>query len=346
MSRLLITTVKNEAPYLLEWVAYHLMIGFDRFLVYSNDCADGSDALLDVLAAQGWLCHERNTDYAKKGVQWTALERARTHPFTQDAAWVLCADIDEFVNIKVGDGTLDALFEALPQADAITLTWRLFGNSGLIEAEDNLVLRRFTQAAPFPIAAPLSASHFKTLYRNTGAYGKLGVHRPGTLLRDPQDLVWVNGAGQRLPPQFASDGIVTYGHMAGKKMVCLNHYSVKSATEFVVKSTRGLPNRSDKQIDLIYWLDRNFNSLKDLSIQRHLPALERDIEALTTPEMHKIIQRAKDWHRAKAAGVLNTLHGLNLLLQIAGTTRNDIDPQLAKTLIRKRYDLKKSEGNM
>ena len=41
-------------------------------------------------------------------------------------------DIDEFVNIHVGDHTLGALYAALPDADAIAITWRLFGNNGII----------------------------------------------------------------------------------------------------------------------------------------------------------------------------------------------------------------------
>jgi hypothetical protein len=196
VTRLLVTTIRNEAPYVLEWVAYHRMIGFDRILVYSNDCTDGTDTLLDALADRGLVIHERNEDYAKKGVQWTALERASSHPETRAADWVLFADIDEFVNVKAGAGRLDDLFAAVPEADAIALTWRLFGSAGTVEIADLPVIGQFTRAAPFPCHAPWTASQFKTLFRNDGAYRKLGVHRPKS--PDPKrkgGIRWVNGSG-------------------------------------------------------------------------------------------------------------------------------------------------------
>ncbi|MEM8752397.1 MAG: glycosyltransferase family 2 protein, partial [Pseudomonadota bacterium] len=58
--RLIITSMKNEGPHIVEWVAYHRVIGFTDFLVYTNDCEDGTDAMLDRLQAMGVLAHERN----------------------------------------------------------------------------------------------------------------------------------------------------------------------------------------------------------------------------------------------------------------------------------------------
>ncbi|MGB8813172.1 MAG: glycosyltransferase family 2 protein, partial [Paracoccaceae bacterium] len=38
----IVTTMKNEGPFILEWIAYHRMIGVDDFLIYTNDCSDGT----------------------------------------------------------------------------------------------------------------------------------------------------------------------------------------------------------------------------------------------------------------------------------------------------------------
>ena len=35
-----VTCVKNEGPFLLEWIAFHRIIGVTDFLFYSNDCSD------------------------------------------------------------------------------------------------------------------------------------------------------------------------------------------------------------------------------------------------------------------------------------------------------------------
>ncbi|MFN4129742.1 MAG: glycosyltransferase family 2 protein, partial [Paracoccaceae bacterium] len=47
----IVTTMKNEGPFILEWIAYHRAIGVDDFLIYTNDCTDGTDTMLDLLQA-------------------------------------------------------------------------------------------------------------------------------------------------------------------------------------------------------------------------------------------------------------------------------------------------------
>ncbi len=106
MRALAILCVRNEGAHLLEWLAHHRAIGFTDVLVFSNDCADGTDAMLDRLAEMGQLVHVRNDDHGPRGPQWAALKAADRHPLTRAADWILCLDIDEFVNIHLGDGRL------------------------------------------------------------------------------------------------------------------------------------------------------------------------------------------------------------------------------------------------
>ena len=46
-----VTSMKNEGCFILEWVAYHLSIGVTHFLVYTNDCDDPTNEVLDRLEA-------------------------------------------------------------------------------------------------------------------------------------------------------------------------------------------------------------------------------------------------------------------------------------------------------
>ena len=100
MRALAILTVKNEGAFLLEWLAHHRATGFSDFLVFSNDCTDGTDLMLDRLQAMGWLTHIRNNATSPRGPQWAALKAADTHPAKASADWILCLDIDEFVNVR------------------------------------------------------------------------------------------------------------------------------------------------------------------------------------------------------------------------------------------------------
>ncbi len=265
---LAILCVRNEAAFLLEWIAHHRAAGITDFLVFSNDCQDGTDAMLDRLAEMGWIEHHRNDGpYDKGGIQFTALKAAAKLPITQEADWILPLDVDEFVNVHVGDHTLPALIDALPDADAITLTWRLFGNGDQVRFEDRPVTETFTHCAPAVIHWPWRAAMFKTLYRNAGIYGKPGVHRP----RDPdkdrvQSARWFDGEGRALDAQFRTRRIFSNFGQSNFKLAQLNHYPLGAMESFVIKADRGRAVHSDHMLDVDYWVERNFNTDTDTSI--------------------------------------------------------------------------------
>lgn len=267
MRILAVMTVRNEASFLLEWLAHHRACGFTDFLVFSNDCTDGTDAMLDRLQAMGWLVHERNDGPHDEGPQWAALKAADRHPLVRAADWVLFLDIDEFVNIHVGDRTVPALLAALPEATAIPLTWRLFGNAGVVPCDDRPVTETFTRAAPRVLYWPWRAMLFKTLFRNDGSYGKLGVHRPR--MPDRARLAaqrWFDGSGRRLPAAFHTGRIFSDLGADHYGLAQLNHYALGSMEGFVVKSDRGRANRDSSVADVGYWVERNFAAEEDRSI--------------------------------------------------------------------------------
>ena len=76
MRYLAIVTLRNEAAFLLEWLAHHRAVGFTDFLFFSNNCQDGTDNMLDQLQAAGLVTHVRNDGpYDKRGIQFTADSR-------------------------------------------------------------------------------------------------------------------------------------------------------------------------------------------------------------------------------------------------------------------------------
>ncbi|MBY0394867.1 MAG: glycosyltransferase family 2 protein, partial [Thermoleophilia bacterium] len=178
-----VTTMKNEGPFILEWIAHHRAIGVTDFLVYTNDCTDGTDRLLDALAVRG-VVERRDNPYRGMNLrpQHAALQAAETEPAVQRADWVICMDVDEFINIRLGDGTLadlrGAMEGAMPGANMIALTWRLFGNADVDGYADRFVTEQFGLCAPELVRKPHQAWGFKTLFRNIEIYKKLGVHRP------------------------------------------------------------------------------------------------------------------------------------------------------------------------
>ena len=298
---LAILTVRNEGAFLIDWLAHHRAAGFSDFLVFSNDCDDGTDAMLDRFQEMDWLTHIRNDGPHDKGPQWSALKLADRHPMKARAYWVLFLDIDEFVNIHVGDRTVSALLAALPEATAIPLTWRLFGNAGIRGFEDRPVPEQFTLAAPSVMGWPWRAAMFKTLFRNDGSYGKLGVHRP----RQPdrarmQDQRWFDGSGRRLPAGFHTGRIFSDYGRDNYKLVQLNHYPLGAMDSYIVKCDRGRANREASTFDMSYWVERNFNADEDKSIFTLFPRSEPIRQDLRSdPVLARLHEAAVTWRHER-----------------------------------------------
>ncbi|MDM7458025.1 MAG: glycosyltransferase family 2 protein, partial [Paracoccus sp. (in: a-proteobacteria)] len=180
---LIVTTMKNEGPFILEWLAYHRAIGVTDFLIYTNDCSDGTDTFLQLLQRKG-LCQWRDNPYRQTDMkpQHAALDAANDEPILAETDWAICMDVDEFIAVHVGDGTLAALFDAIGEANMISLTWRLFGNADIDGYRDSFITQDHTLCAREFTNKPHQAWGFKTLYRNLGLFRKMGVHRPKGML--------------------------------------------------------------------------------------------------------------------------------------------------------------------
>ncbi len=298
---LAILTVKNEGAFLIDWLAHHRACGFTDVLVLSNDCEDGTDAMLDRLQEMGWLTHVRNDGPHEKGPQWDALKRADKHPVKAAADWILFLDIDEFVNVHEGDRSLTALLDALPEATAIPLTWRLFGNCGVRAYEDRPVPEQFTRAAPAVMGWPWRASMFKTLFRNDGSYGKLGVHRP----RQPdrarmRNQRWFDGSGRELSAGFHTGRIFSDFGQDNFRLVQLNHYPLGAMESYLVKCDRGRANREASSFDMSYWVERNFCTEEDTSILALGPKTAPLREALRAdPVLGPLHDAAVAWRKER-----------------------------------------------
>lgn len=292
-----VLTVRNEGAFLLEWLAHHRTVGFTDFLVFSNDCDDGTDLMLDRLATLGWLTHIRNPGPWPEGPQWAALKAADRHALVREADWLLVFDIDEFVNIHVGDGTLADLMAAAPAATGFALTWRMFGNAGVVAQQDRPVTETFLRAAPREIHWPWRAAMIKTLYRNDGSFGRLGVHRPRQADPDRRAAAcWVDGSGRTLPPDFVEKRIFTDLGRDCYGLVQMNHYALGSMQGYLVKADRGRANRDASGFDLGYWVERNFCAVEDRSILRlteRAAPLRRDL--LADPVLGPLHHAAHLW---------------------------------------------------
>ncbi|MEM7525036.1 MAG: glycosyltransferase family 2 protein [Pseudomonadota bacterium] len=301
---LIVTTMKNEGPFLLEWIAYHRSIGITDFLVYTNDCDDGTDEYHDLLVKKGIVAeHLDNPFRSMKGVkpQHAAYWNAQTRPITEQANWVIPMDVDEFINIHAGQGQFQDMLDAAPEANMISMTWRLFGNGFVRDFEDGFVTERLTWCAHERARKPHQAWGFKTAFRNTGIYRKFGVHRPKGLKPGRiKDIKWIGSTGRPMPEAYHEAGWRASKLTWGYNLVTLNHYSLRSSESYLVKRDRGRVNHVDRDQGLAYWFRMNHNAVEDRSIVTKLPGAKAEYARLMAdPDIAAMQARCVAAHRAK-----------------------------------------------
>lgn len=328
---LIVTTMKNEGPFILEWLAYHRAIGVTDFLVYTNDCTDGTAEMFDLLQSKGMLTHAQNP-YQQTDLkpQHAAFQAAQSTDIAKAADWIICMDVDEFINVHVGDGTLKALFDAVPEATLISLTWRLFGNADISSFVDRPIIEQFDQSAPALCRKPHQAWGFKTLFRNLNHYKKFGVHRPKGLKPEYLDQInWVNGSGARMPDKMLRTGWRSSTSTIGYDLVSLNHYSLRSAESFLVKRDRGRVNHVDRDQGLAYWFRMNHNAQTETSIRNKLPRFQDELARLMAdPEIAAQHQKCTEAHRKRIAELLSATEYQNLYAEITGNRLRNLSKML------------------
>ncbi|KIN64752.1 Glycosyl transferase, group 2 family [Sulfitobacter noctilucicola] len=281
-----VTCVKNEGPFLLEWIAFHRVIGVTDFLFYSNDCSDATDLLLDKLEEHGIVTHLPNPA-TNRNYQMQALKAAKQHKLVQKCDWVWIADVDEFINIHVGDHTFPALIKACGDPQAISVSFQFMANGGVEEFVDEPVISQFLNSHNPDIWGADTAIEVKTLVHRSFPVGYFGAHRP---FHDDSKMKpkWTDGSGRPVPVPFRSAAIKrrirAFPARDARRFATLNHYALRSLDSYLVKNDRGDVNREHRAFDDTYWRERNDAGHRDASILRYIDDLKTEMDCLKALE--------------------------------------------------------------
>ena len=225
-----VAILKNEGPYLKEWLDYHLLAGVDHFYLYDNDSPDNQlevaapyieAGLVDYFRAPGQLMQMPIYNDAVKN-------------FKFQSQYMAFIDGDEFIYPKSirGGRIIDFVDEILsgnPNAAGLGINWQMFGSNGQEKADYSRgVLDRFTRRAQE------INQHVKT------------IANPRTIdyLYLPHSAVYFNGLyavnenGDVVPGPFNEA-------LTGDKII-VNHYHTKSQEEYFLKMKRG---RADYEVN-------------------------------------------------------------------------------------------------
>jgi hypothetical protein len=143
----LVAILKDEGPFIEEWLAYHRLIGVEHFYLYDNDPALPLRSQLtghEDVTVIDWVGEfEHLPGRNKQTKAYTdALGRVRQR-------WMAVVDGDEFIVLRKHD-TLQSFLSDFEDVSAVRLTWHVFGHNGHYDNPDDLITASLTRRRASP----------------------------------------------------------------------------------------------------------------------------------------------------------------------------------------------------
>ena len=216
-----VAIMKNEGPYVKEWLDYHLLAGVDHFFIYNNGSPDDQSEVIQPYIDAGLVTY---IDYPGKARQYEAYNAA-VRDYKYLCRYMAFIDGDEFIFPKIGDNIVEVVDEILadnPNAAALCANWRLFGSNYQDKVDYTKgVLERFTRCSK------TADKHVKSIVDPRRIDFFCNPHFAFYF----QPYFAVNEQGGKVTTAF--------NEPATADKIVVNHYYMKSREEYINKINRG-----------------------------------------------------------------------------------------------------------
>ncbi|MCT3449270.1 glycosyltransferase family 2 protein [Limosilactobacillus fermentum] len=254
--------VKNEAPYIKEWVEYYKIIGITKIYLYDNDSQDDLKDRIKTDVESGYIdYHPIHGKVRQSDAYNKALWQAR-----KDRLYLLVIDADEFLFMK---NSTDRLFDIVKGklnvndgVGGLAINWLIFGSSHYEIKQPGLVTQTFVKRSPFGFKFN---KHVKTLVNPDVVAGFLNPHFPVYIAGYHS----VNLNGQTVEGPF--------NEPSADPEIRLNHYFTKSKEEFIKKRSRGMADNLNIR-DMGKFEEHDQNDVFDDSMKRYQDELEKAVQ--------------------------------------------------------------------
>lgn len=247
--------MKNEKPYLKEWLEYHLLQGVDHFYLCDNESTDGTREYLTSYINNNTITY---IPISGKNQQLACYEKIVAE-YKDQTKWLAFIDLDEYL-VPLKAQNMRQFLKEFEDVSEVSLHWMNYGDNDTVSRKNGLLTEFFTSHGRFlnhtvkSIVKPKDVIDFKSFGSN--------------------HYVKVNGKSVN-ENHYPVDFMLSFYPSADKARV--NHYILKSFAEFLYKKSRGHPEGT--AIDYGYYFFHNDNSIKnDTSMLRFLPALKERMQ--------------------------------------------------------------------
>lgn len=266
--KLAITSIqRNRNPWIVEWLAFHLLVGFNRFHLYCHKCDDGMhDTLLKLARHLDLHVYAITTDNKP---QLAAYQHAwNLHNAGID--WMAFIDGDEFLFPVRYASMAEALAPyAAEPLSALGVYWICYGSNGHIAEPEGLLMENYPRHSA-PDFQP--NRHIKMIVKGGQPIECRGSH----LFATPQ------GAMDELLRPQVSPVMLNPDWAPSHDTFRINHYATQSYSYFKqVKQGIGAPDRDpnlQRPDDWFTLHDRN--ECDDGVALRFLPGLKEKVRLL------------------------------------------------------------------
>jgi hypothetical protein len=222
--------VKDEARYIPEWIEFHLMQGFEHFILYDNNSTDGSHEILrpyidaDILELRSYpaemkqRCLNRPLGAKNYWVAETCMLEQR-----KKSDWIHFHAVDEFTYCPDGTDLKDFLTE-FDQYGGLSVCWQCYNSNGHIKRPEGLVIENYTVRVPDPMC------HVKTFLKVGRAKQTCGSLHNWEYIGNYQS---VNENHKPVVGSFCPDDF-------SFKRIRNHHYVTMSREEFDIKTNKGI----------------------------------------------------------------------------------------------------------
>lgn len=255
--------IQNQAPFLKEWLEFHMLVGVERFYLFNNLSTDDFESVLKPYIKSGIvkLDHwpiEIKSQEDFNNIQCSAYRRI-VDLTAESAKWLALIDVDEYL-YPTKEEKLTDLLEDYEDFGGLSVNWQMFGTSNCQGIpEDKLMIEMLTRCA--------EANNEDNLHVKT-------ISRPELIIRvtNPHFAKYVKHGTQVNEEKIPMSG--SRSSYVSVEQVRINHYWTRDQHFFETQKLPALKNYSafltDRQIqDRL----RDFNATEDLSIQRFVPEL-------------------------------------------------------------------------
>lgn len=246
---------KDEASYLLEWIAFHRMIGVDLFVLYDNGSSDGGAGLV---RCSSFTRNVTLIDWPERPGQLSAYNHFLIN-YAARFDWVAFIDIDEFIMPLANSSIRPILMQpAYAHYAQVLLQWLVFGPSGHDRRPEGLVIERYTHRLPETAHA---SRHVKTIVRPSMVCG----------------IDYTPHAAECSGPACNTSGIEVLPY-AIQPTEChanmlVHHYFTKSREDWQIKLRRGRGDSLEPYQDRIFADVATEARVEDTRALRFLPRL-------------------------------------------------------------------------